>query len=140
MTDYLAVPEHRRDRAVHEKARMARRGELGWTRLYAADVDDDHLFGETGTLRFLDLALVVWASRTGWLILYDVRAIASRYGLRGREVKPALERLVSLRRFELIHAAEPVGNHGQIQPSLFPSFAPGALLGRSGGLPASFQC
>jgi hypothetical protein len=137
MPDYLAVPEHRRDRAVHEKARMARRGELRWIRLYADDLDEDVLFGETPAVRFLDVALLAWASRTGWLLLYDARAIAGRYGLRGREVKPALERLVELRRFELIHAERPGDKPGEIQPALFPSVLPASLQSTSGVAPAS---
>lgn len=137
MPDYLAVPEHRRDRAIHEKARLARRGELRWIRSYLDDLDEDALFGEPAAVRFLDLAIVHLAARQGWLVLYDSRAIAGRFGLRGREVKAALERLVELRRFELIHAERPGDKPGEIQPSLFPGVLPASLRDTSGVAPAS---
>lgn len=138
MPDYLAVPEHRRDRAVHEKARMARRGEIHWIRLYADDLADD-LFGEPPLVRFLDIALLAWAIRSGWVIPYDSRAIGGRYGFRGREVQPVLERLLELRRFELIHAADPGENAGEIQPALFASSTAGTSRQHSGTTPGPLR-
>lgn len=128
MPDYLVVPQERRDRAVHEKARAARRGELRWLRSYLSDVlDAEDLFGEPLTVRFLDLALLHLAARSDWMVLLDSRAIAGRFGVRGRDVKPAIARLLELRRFELVYVGETTAQG--VQPALFAPSTPGEKPG-----------
>lgn len=144
VADYLAVPLHRQERAVVEKARSARRGELRWIRSYADDVLDD-LFGEPIGLRFIDVALLALASKSGWLIPYDTRWLAGKIGVRGREVKPAVERLLTLGRLELVTASDDNRNGQGVQPALFasgypqvqdpPGTTPGSARDHSGDTP-----
>lgn len=113
---YLSIPQQRRDRVTHEKARSLRVGELRWVRLYTDDLDD--LADEPVTVRFLDDALVRLASKRGWLIPYDHRRIANRLGLRTTDVAKAIKRLLTLRRLEIVQVDEQLSTGGNVQIGL----------------------
>lgn len=117
MPDFLAVPQKRRERATHDKARSLRRGDLKWIRSYVGDLDDE-LFGEPATVRFLDDAILRLAAASGWIITADPRTIAGRVGLRAGHVKAAIDRLVELGRYELIPHADRLPDDGSVQMRL----------------------
>lgn len=120
---YLVVPPHRRTRAVHEKARVRAGYPLHWVRSYIEDVDDETLYGETLTVRALDeivlkLAAKAGTGKEGWRIPDDPIALAGRLGVRPREVRRGLTRLVELGRLELVDAPVIHSSEGQIRLAL----------------------
>lgn len=113
---YLSIPQHRRDRATHEKARSLRPGELRWTRWYTDDLDE--LAGEPLSVRFLDEALVKLASKRGWRIPNDPRRIAGRLELRPSDVSKAISRLLTLQRLDLIDVPDELSTATDVQIGL----------------------
>lgn len=116
MPEHLSVPQHRRDRATHEKARSLRAGELRWVRVYTDDLDE--LAGESVTVRFLDTAIVQLASKRGWTLPYDHRRIAARLELRATDAAKAIRRLLHLSRLELVHVTDDLAASGNLQIGL----------------------
>ena len=121
MPDWLVIPEHRVKRLVHEQARVfAGERRLHWIRVWLTDVDN--LAGESPMAQFLDLSLPLLAAASGaWKVPNDPRWIAARFGVRTRDVGPALRRLIELDRLELVTdpASQPLADPAQ--PRLFGS-------------------
>lgn len=123
MPDYLTVPEERRARAIHEKARARRRGELHWLRDYIADTLDDSLPNEALIVRFVDRQFPALAARHGWVIEDDPRRIGALLGLRGDHTRIAIARLIDLGRI-IRHAGGERLSTGDLQLPLSAEPAP----------------
>lgn len=118
MPDYIVVPEHRRARVIHEKARARKRGEILWIRSYIGDlIDDDEIARETVVTRFLDLALVHLAARYSWILQDDPRRLAGVLGMRTQDVRWSLDRLIEIGRIVRIRSAEKLDD-GSVQMTL----------------------